>query len=68
MYFRTLQDERRQYVIRTAAATIGVVFPLVFILLWGAKGAVIGRFLSSLMLSIIGLSLVIWVRNKKIST
>ena len=68
MYFRTLQDERRQYMIRTAAATIGVVFPLVFILLWGAKGAVIGRFLSSLMLSIIGLSLAIWGSNKKIST
>lgn len=53
-YFRTQQDERSQYLLRGAAAVSGVVLPALFFLLWQAYGIVLGRFLSGLVLSIVG--------------
>ena len=54
LYFRSLQDERRQYILRIFAAIIGVILPSIFILLWGGIGAAVGRFISSLGFSLIG--------------
>ena len=59
MYFRTRQDERSQYLLRGAAAVSGVVLPSLFILFWQAYGVVVGRFVSSLALSIAGIFLFI---------
>jgi len=58
-YFRTRQDERSQYLLRGAAAVSGVVLPSLFILFWQAYGVVVGRFVSSLALSIAGIFLFI---------
>jgi O-antigen/teichoic acid export membrane protein len=55
MYFRTQQDERSQYVLRGVAAVCGIILPLVFILLWGVRGVVVGRFAASLIFSAVGL-------------
>lgn len=57
MYFRTRQDERSQYLLRGAAAVSGVALPALFILIWQANGVVVGRFLASLLLSVVGVFL-----------
>ena len=56
-YFRTRQDERSQYLLRGAAAVSGVVLPSLFILFWKAYGVVVGRFVTSLVLSVLGVLL-----------
>ncbi len=54
-YFRTRQDQARQYRMRIAAAAAGVAAPALLILPLGATGAAAGRFLASLALSAVGL-------------
>ena len=56
-YFRTCQDEKSQYFIRTVAAIVGVITPTIFIFIWGAYGAAFGRLLANIALSIVGLIL-----------
>jgi O-antigen/teichoic acid export membrane protein len=55
IYFRTQQDEKHQYLLRTVAAVVGVVAPFLLILRWGAYGAATGRLLASLVLSVFGI-------------
>jgi len=61
MFFRTEQDEKRQYQMRIAAALVGVAMPLLLVQFWGAVGVVIGRFLASLTMSVFGVILaLVW--------
>jgi O-antigen/teichoic acid export membrane protein len=55
IYFRTLQDEKRQYLLRTVAAFIGVTAPLLLIFRWGAYGAATGRLIANLVFSVFGI-------------
>jgi O-antigen/teichoic acid export membrane protein len=55
IYFRTQQDEKSQYMLRTVAAVVGVIAPFLLVLRWGAYGAATGRFLASLALSVFGI-------------
>jgi len=57
-YFRMQQDEKRQYIMRTVAAVVGVAIPALLISPMGINGVLAGRLLASLALSIIGLILV----------
>jgi O-antigen/teichoic acid export membrane protein len=54
MYFRTQQDEKRQYQLRIFSAIAGSLVLLVFALRWGAYGAAAGRLVSSIILSALG--------------
>lgn len=54
MYFRTQQDEKRQYAMRSTAAMVGLILPAALVFRWGAAGVVFGRFLASLTLSLAG--------------
>lgn len=56
-YFRTQQDERRQYIMRGTAAVFGVAMPASLVIVAGAVGVAIGRFVGSLVLSLIGVGL-----------
>jgi hypothetical protein len=58
VFFRTLQDEKRQYVLRMVSASAGVILPASLIYFGGAYGVVIGRFLGGLVLSCVGIILV----------
>lgn len=53
-YFRSEQDERRQYLLRLISAVIGVGLPALLLPLWGVTGVVIGRALASLGFSLCG--------------
>jgi O-antigen/teichoic acid export membrane protein len=57
MYFRTEQDERRQYAMRIGASVAGVITPLLLFFILGAYGVVIGRFLAACVLSVLGVYL-----------
>jgi O-antigen/teichoic acid export membrane protein len=63
VYFRTCQNERRQYVLRITAAIVGVILPAVFISIWQVRGVLLGRFLASLVLSALGIVLFIKEKN-----
>lgn len=54
-YFRTEQNEKRQYLIRIVAAIVGVAAPTLLVFRWGAYGALAGRLLASIILSLIGI-------------
>lgn len=64
-YFRTRQDERSQYLLRGAAAVSGVVLPSLFIIFWQAYGVVVGRFVASLVLSVLGVLLFLKDQEKR---
>ena len=57
MYYRSKQNEKMQYVMRITSAIVSVVASLVFILLWGGKGAAYGRLFSNLIFSLLGICL-----------
>lgn len=54
VYFRTEQDERNQYILRGAAATLSVALPILLISPFGAYGVVVGRLLGNIGLSVLG--------------
>jgi O-antigen/teichoic acid export membrane protein len=54
IFFRTQQDERRQYMLRTVAAGVGVLAPLLLVFRWGAYGAATGRLIANLVFSTFG--------------
>ncbi len=54
VYFRTEQDEKKQYIMQVTAAAAGVILPSVLMIPLGVYGIVIGRFSGSILLSIIG--------------
>ena len=55
LYFRTEQNEKRQYLIRTISAIAGIIFPLLFSFLWGGYGVAYGRLLANLSFSLVGI-------------
>jgi O-antigen/teichoic acid export membrane protein len=55
LYFRTEQNEKRQYLIRTVSAIAGIIFPLSFSIFWGGYGVAYGRLLANLTLSFVGI-------------
>ena len=54
MYFRTEQNEKRQYQMRLISAFFGVLAPLALIHHWKAYGVIGGRIIANLILSIVG--------------
>jgi O-antigen/teichoic acid export membrane protein len=54
-YFRTQQDQGRQYQMRVLAAAVGVAAPALLILPFGAYGAAAGRLVANLVLSVLGI-------------
>jgi O-antigen/teichoic acid export membrane protein len=58
MYFQTAQNEKRQYALRIVSAIVGVFLPVSLVYSGGAHGVVIGRFLASLVFSLVGIALV----------
>jgi O-antigen/teichoic acid export membrane protein len=53
-YFRTQQDHRRQYWMRTAGAITSILFPLALLIPWGVEGILLGRLASNILFSILG--------------
>lgn len=54
IFFRTQQDERRQYILRAVSTGVGVAAPALLIFFWGAFGAAVGRLLANLAFSLTG--------------
>ena len=59
LYYRSLKDEKRQYILRITAAILGIILPAIFIVFWGGVGGAVGRLLTSLIFSLTGLLLLI---------
>lgn len=55
MYFRTEQDQRRQYIMRTAALVVSIVASLILAPRWGIMGIITGRLAASVVFSLLGL-------------
>jgi len=55
IYFRTEQNQRQQYILRSVSAVAGVLLPALFISTWGGTGVAIGRVLAGLIFSAISL-------------
>jgi O-antigen/teichoic acid export membrane protein len=60
-YFRSEQDERRQYVLRVWGAGLSLVMPLAFIWTWQAYGVALGRLLAAFFMS--GIAVVLFLRS-----
>jgi O-antigen/teichoic acid export membrane protein len=58
VFFRTQQDEKRQYILRMVSACVGVILPACLVYFNGAYGVAIGRFLGSFTLSFVGITLI----------
>lgn len=54
VYFRTEQDERSQYLLRSTAAIFSVALPMLLIFPFGAYGVIVGRLCGNVGLSILG--------------
>ena len=67
IYFRTEQDERHQYLLRGIAAVFNVTLPAILIIVLGAYGVVIGRFLSNVVMSVVGMWLFFWQTRRSSS-
>ncbi|MEW5871410.1 MAG: oligosaccharide flippase family protein [Chloroflexota bacterium] len=63
-YFRTRQDEKSQYLLRITAAIFGVALPALLLPTWGIIGVMAGRFLASLILSLCGTALFVYVNKR----
>jgi O-antigen/teichoic acid export membrane protein len=55
MYYRTLEDAKHQYWMRIFGAVVGVIFPTLLVIKFGAFGAAVGRLLANLLFSLFGL-------------
>lgn len=55
MYFRTEQDQRRQYIMRITALVVSVVVSIVLASRWGITGIILGRLVASTTFSVLGL-------------
>jgi O-antigen/teichoic acid export membrane protein len=55
MYFRIRQNNQRLYWLRLTAGIGGIIFPTILIFVWQGFGVVIGRILSNLLLSVLGI-------------
>ena len=55
MYFRTEQDQRRQYIMRIVALVVSVVVSLVLAPRWGIMGIIAGRLAASAAFSLLGI-------------
>jgi O-antigen/teichoic acid export membrane protein len=54
VFFRTEQDERSQYILRVLSAASSIALPAALIASSSAQGVVVGRLLSSVVLSVAG--------------
>jgi O-antigen/teichoic acid export membrane protein len=66
LFFRTEQDEKRQYIMRIIAAILSVTLPLAFIFKWGIYGVIFGRFLANCIFSAVGIWLFVQVIRQRI--
>jgi len=57
MYYRTQEDQKHQYWIRIFGAIMGVLFPTLLVVKFGAFGAAVGRMVANFFFSIFGLFL-----------
>ncbi len=57
MYFRTLEDSKRQYWLRVFGAIMGVLFPTLLVVKFGAIGAAVGRLVANFFFSLFGIYL-----------
>ncbi len=64
LFFRTEQDEKKQYTMRAIAATSSIVFPLIFIANLGIYGVIFGRLLANSIFSVVGIWLFIQERQE----
>lgn len=55
IYFRTEQNQRQQYILRSVSAVAGVLLPALLISTWGGTGVAVGRVLAGLIFSVISL-------------
>jgi hypothetical protein len=62
VYFRTEQDQTRQYVMRGAAAVLGIVIPLALLPSLGLQAIFLGRAAAALLFSLLGVGLALWFR------
>jgi O-antigen/teichoic acid export membrane protein len=54
VYFRTEQEEKPQYLLRSVAALAGVVLPAGLMLRWGIQGVLVGRTIAAVTFSALG--------------
>ena len=65
VFFRSEQDEKRQYILRSISALAGVIIPVSLVAILGIDGVLIGRVVTSIIFSIAGILLVLYVIRKK---
>jgi O-antigen/teichoic acid export membrane protein len=59
MYYRTQEDQKHQYWLRVFGAIMGIIFPLLLVVKFGAFGAAVGRMVANFFFSLFGLFLFI---------
>jgi O-antigen/teichoic acid export membrane protein len=59
MFYRTQEDQKHQYWLRVFGAIMGVLFPLILVVKYGAFGAAVGRMIANFVFSLFGLFLFI---------
>jgi len=64
IYFRTIQSEKQQYLLRLTGASVGIVASIALFFPWGAYGVAFGRFLANSTMSALGIWL--FVRELKL--
>ncbi len=64
MYFRTEQDQTRQYLMRSVAAGLGVAIPLALLPNLGLQAIFLGRTLAALLFSLFGIGLAVAYRPR----
>ncbi len=57
MYYRTQEDQKSQYWIRGFGAIVGIIFPAILVIKYGAIGAAGGRLVANFLFSLFGLYL-----------
>lgn len=65
IYFRTQQDERRQYALRLAALVPSVLLPAALIYMWDVQGVLWGRLLAAALFSLIAVVVALFVRPSR---
>ncbi|OGO29787.1 MAG: hypothetical protein A2Z16_14950 [Chloroflexi bacterium RBG_16_54_18] len=66
LFFRTCQDEKRQYLLRLLAAIAAVIGPLLLVNQLGGQGIAFGRLVSNLILSLAGFILFLSAKSKEL--
>jgi O-antigen/teichoic acid export membrane protein len=61
-YFRTEQDERRQYLLRVSTLLPSLLIPFLMLQQWGLQGILWGRVIASVVYTVAAVAVALWAR------